>query len=112
MQHPIRVRAKTGVLVPVPRLRGGQAEYVGRDVDHEAFKRGETDHEKLYPVKKDPTEYSQKVDGADVFAEIQRALRDGDLLLELKAPVATKTLAGDHGSAGEGASDRGPKGKS
>lgn len=92
MQAPIRVRAKAGVLVPVPRLHGGIAQYVGRDIDHEAFKRGETDADALYPPSKDATEFSVKLHGIEVVTEIRRALRDGDLLEERKEP-APKTLA-------------------
>lgn len=92
MQQPIRVRAKAGVLVPVPKLVGNIARYVGRDLDHEAFARNETDLEKLYPISKEPVEYSMQTHGFDVFCEIQRALSHGDLLKELKAappaPVA------------------------
>jgi len=86
MQQPIRVRAKPGVLVPVPRLQGGVAQYVGRDIDGEAAKRKEQDNEKLYPISKEPTEFSVLVHGVEVMAEIRRILRDGDLLLEMKAP--------------------------
>jgi hypothetical protein len=86
MQQPIRVRAKPGVLVPVPRLHGGVAQYVGRDIDAEAFQRKETDNEKLYPISKEPTEFSVLQHGVEVMAEIRRILRDGDLLLELKVP--------------------------
>lgn len=94
MQRPIRVRAKTGVLVPVPcqkYMHGGVALYVGRDVNHEAHKSGADDVEILYPPKKDAEEYSVKVHGHHVFSEIQRALNEGSLLRELKdvpAPAA------------------------
>ena len=84
MQLPVRVRAKVGVLVPVPRLGGGIAQYVGRDIDHEAFARNETDLEKLYPISKEPTEFSVAMQGHEAFSEIKRALSQGDLLLELK----------------------------
>jgi hypothetical protein len=87
MQAPIWVRAKAGVLVPVPRLRGAQAEYVNRSFDNEAFKRGEEDNEKLYPIDGDPAMFSPKTSGVEVFNEIKRAVRDGDLLVELKAPT-------------------------
>ena len=88
MQLPVRVRAKVGVLVPVPRLGGGVAQYVGRDIDHEAFARKETDLEKLYPISKEPTEFSVSMHGHEAFSEIKRALLQGDLLLELKTPAA------------------------
>lgn len=88
MQLPVRVRAKVGVLVPVPRLAGGIAQYVGRDIDHEAFKRDETDLEKLYPISKEPTEFSVAIHGHEAFSEIRRAISHGDLLVELKAPAA------------------------
>jgi hypothetical protein len=99
MQHPIRVRAKAGVLVPVPRLRGGVAQYVGRDIDHDAFKAGETDHEKLYPIRKDPDEFSIPTSGYDVYAEIKRCLREGDLLLEMKAAPAASPAPQSAGDA-------------
>jgi hypothetical protein len=92
MQAPLRVRAKPGVLVPVPRLHGGIAQYVGRDVDHDAFKRNETEIDVLYPISKEPTEFSVKTHGPEVMTEIRRAINDGDLLVELKAAPA-KTLA-------------------
>jgi hypothetical protein len=88
MQLPIRVRAKAGVLVPVPRLHGGIARYVGRDIDHDAFARKEIDNEKLYPISKEPTEFSVQLHGHDVFSEIKRAIAHGDLLVELKTPPA------------------------
>jgi hypothetical protein len=94
MQQPIRVRAKRGVLVPVPRLHGGIAQYVGREIDNVAFDRGETDLELLYPISKEFTEFSVKHHGPEVMTEIRRALRDGDLLEERKEPA--KTLAQEH----------------
>lgn len=91
MQAPIRVRAKPGVRVPVPCLRGGMRQFVGREVDPQAALRGEDDDEILYPISKDATEFSVKTHGVEVMAEIRRALRDGDLLEERKEPP--KTLA-------------------
>jgi hypothetical protein len=106
MQHPIRVRAKPGVLVPVPRLVSSVAQYVNRDINHDGFKPGathETDLEKLYPIRKEPDEISVKTHGYDVYAEIQRSLREGDLLREMKAatvapdpPPHTPALATSH----------------
>jgi len=109
MQQPIRVRAKPGVLVPVPRLHGGVAQYVGRDIDAQAFERKETDLEKLYPISKEPTEFSVEQHGIEVMSEVRRILRDGDLLTELKAPSkapepfhqAQKTLAQESPSKGK-----------
>lgn len=99
MQRPIRVRAKTGVLVPVPcqkYMHGGVALYVGRDVNHEAHKSGETDVDVLYPQKKDAEEYSVKVHGHHAFTDIQRALTDGVLLRELKdSPAPMAPIAAD-----------------
>lgn len=96
MQQPIRVRAKPGVLVPVPRLQGGVAQYVGRDIDAEAFARKEQDLEKLYPISKEPTEFSAEQHGVEVMSEIRRIVREGDLLTELKAP--SKAPASLHAS--------------
>lgn len=95
MQAPIRVRAKPGVPVPVPRLRGGIAQYVNRSPNHDAIKEadriGRTDWDKCYPIDAEPSEFSIETHGHDVMNEIRTALRHGDLLLELKA--APKTLA-------------------
>lgn len=91
MQAPIRVRAKPGVLVPVPCLHGSIAMYVGRGIDHEAIARNDRDDEKKYPVLAEATEFSVAVNGQLVMTEIRNALRCGDLLLELKEPA--KTLA-------------------
>lgn len=88
MQLPVRVRAKAGVLVPVPRLGGGTAQYVGRAIDHKAFEAGETDLEKLYPISKEAEEFSPVVHGHAVFSEIKREIMQGNLLVELKAPSA------------------------
>lgn len=96
MQAPIRVRAKPGVVVPVPRLRGGIAQYVNRGINHEAVKEadrvGRTDWDKCYPIEAEPTEFSVQVHGSEVMTDIRNALRDGVLLLELKASPP-KTLA-------------------
>lgn len=104
MQVPIRVRAKPGVLVSDPSqkcVHGGVALYVGRDVDHEAHKRGETNWDALYPPKAEPSEYSMQTHGYTVLSEIQRAVREGMLLVELKAPV----MQGD-GSSSEPSASR------
>lgn len=78
-QRTIRVRAKAGVLVAVPRQRAGHGQpamYVGRMVDATAFATGETDADALYP----PTDGQEfTADRFDVFSEVQRAVRGGDL---------------------------------
>ena len=84
MPAPLWVRAKPGVCVPVPDNQSGQPMYVGRSIDYEAFANGETDMELLYPILPDATEYSVALQGSLVFNEIKRAVRDGDLLVELQ----------------------------
>lgn len=73
----IRVKAVPGVLVPVPRLRGDTARYVARNIDFVAIQAGQLAHDVAYPPK--PFE---EVSSAlfDVFSEICRSVRDGDLL--------------------------------
>lgn len=76
----IKMCAVKGVLVPVPRLAGQVAQYVGRRVDHAIIKAGETDLDKCYPP--DPEENSKflRSDGNSILTELFRAARHGDLI--------------------------------
>lgn len=84
MPAPLWVRAKPGVCVPVPNNQSGEAQYVGRSIDYTAFANGVTDMELLYPILPYATQYSVALNGSLVFNEIKRAVRDGDLLVELQ----------------------------
>lgn len=111
MKKSFKVRARPGVLVPVPKLAGAVAQYVGRDVAHAEFANTqsrfdgmahhpssiEEDHEVLYPISEEPTTVSVQSHGFHVYEAIARAVRDGDLLLVEdgpRVPMKTQPEAG------------------